>query len=207
MIRRLPYHIRTERLELRCWSPADAEAMRAALDRSDAHLRPWIPFMAKEPRSLKATVQWLREIRSAFDSDQHYRYAVFAAGELIGEAMLIGRGHGDDTMEVGYWVDVDHAGHGYATESSAAMVQVGIQCLGLPLLELCCSPTNLASVRVAEKLGFRHDATLRDRFRNPLGELQASMIFSLFAADYPDSMAASLRLEGVDAAGRDVSFD
>ena len=75
--KRVPYEVRTDRLALRCWSPSEASAMRVALDRSDAHLRPWIPFMAREPRTFDQTVQWLREIRAAFDSDQHYRYAAF----------------------------------------------------------------------------------------------------------------------------------
>ena len=84
------YRVETDRLVLRCWSPGDAPVLRAALDACDAHLRPMIPFMKDEPRSLQQTARWLREIRAAFDLGQMFRYVVFDAKEqkLLGENML-----------------------------------------------------------------------------------------------------------------------
>src|ERR1700759_5294954 len=37
-----PYRIETERLVLRCWNPADAEALKEAVDASIEHLLPWM---------------------------------------------------------------------------------------------------------------------------------------------------------------------
>ena len=54
------YRIETDRLLIRCWSPADAPVLRAALDESDQHLRPWIPWMKDEPKSLDETAAGLR---------------------------------------------------------------------------------------------------------------------------------------------------
>ena len=50
------YRVETPRLVLRCWSPEDAPELRRALDDSDQHLRPWIPFMKDEPRNLESEV-------------------------------------------------------------------------------------------------------------------------------------------------------
>ncbi len=115
------YRVETDRLVLRCWSPEDAPALRVALDASDQHLRPWIPFMKDEPRSLEQTVQWLRMHRANFDSDVMYRYGVFEkeSKSLLGENMLLGR-VGPGGLELGYWTHVKSGGHGYATEASCA---------------------------------------------------------------------------------------
>ena len=90
-LKRTAYRVETERLVLRCWSPSDALRLRAAVDANDGHLRPMIPFMKDEPRTLAHTAQWLRGHRAAFDSDSMYRFAVFDAEEktLLGENMLI----------------------------------------------------------------------------------------------------------------------
>lgn len=201
------YRISTDRLLLRCWSPRDAKNLRACLDRSDAHLRPWIPFMKDEPRSLEGTVAFLRENRAMFDRDENYRYAVFDAEEtqLLGEVMLLGRA-GPDAQEIGYWMDVRHSGKGYCSEAVAAMVKVGFAINQVERLEIHCSPENVASVRVAEKLGFELEATLKDRFRNPAGEISDTMVWSLFAAKYPDSQASARSLECFDAKGAALVF-
>lgn len=90
---RTAYRVETDRLVLRCWEPGDARAMRSSLDRNDQHLRPWIPFMKDEPRSLQQSAEWLRGIRAAFDLRQNFRYAVFDTCEknLLGENMLLTR--------------------------------------------------------------------------------------------------------------------
>ncbi|MEE8463171.1 MAG: N-acetyltransferase, partial [Gammaproteobacteria bacterium] len=55
----IAYRIETDQLLIRCWSPADAPVLRAALDESDQHLRPWIPWMKDEPKSLDETAAGL----------------------------------------------------------------------------------------------------------------------------------------------------
>lgn len=197
------YRILSERLLIRCWSPADAGALRESLDASDAHLRPWIPFMKEEPRSLEETVRVLRENRAMFDSDENYRYGVFSPDEktLFGEVMLLNR-VGPGAREIGYWMDLRQSGKGHASEAVAAMVQVAFVLDRVERLEIHCSPENLASVKVAEKLGFVHEATLKARFRNPAGELGDTVIWTMFADGYAGSVASKLELECFDAAGQ-----
>lgn len=186
---------------LRCWAPTDAAAMRGSLDASDAHLRPFIPFMRNEPRSLEETAQWLRGIRASFDGDQHYRYAVFDGSEqsLLGETMLLDR-HGDGQWELGYWQDVHHCGAGYATEAAAALIRVAFEVMQVPRLELVCAPENAASVAVARKLGFTHDATLRRRLTDTDGAVRDAMIWTLFADEA--ARAPSVEVRAYDCLGR-----
>ena len=117
-----PNELRTANLLLSCWQERDAEELRATLDRCDAHLRPWIPFMQHEPRSLEQTREGLVASRESFANGEHHRYAIreLASGALVGETMLLLRG-GPDTLEAGYWIDEQHCGKGYASEATQAL--------------------------------------------------------------------------------------
>ena len=156
-----PERITTAQLTLRRWAVDDAPALRAALDASDAHLRPWIPFMRDEPRTLEQTRVRLEQFVREFDQGPHLRYAVWTRGsentELVGEVMLLARPLTDDpdpstTTEAGYWIHVDHVGHGYATEATRPLIELGFA-LGKRRVVLLCDPENIASNAVAAKLG------------------------------------------------------
>ena len=197
------YRIATERLVIRCWRPQDAALRRAALDESDSYLRPWIPFMRLEPRSLAETAADLRLQRANFDRDIEYRYGIFSPDEqsLIGETGLYPRA-GEQARELGYGIGEPDAGRGFATEAAAAMVRVGFEVSGVRRLELLCSPDNPPSAAVARKLGFAHEATLRERFADTEGEWRDSMVWTLFAEQYPASPSAGFAVSASDCLGR-----
>ena len=197
-----PYRVESQRLVLRCWSPGDAPAVRAALDASDQFLRPWIPFMKDEPRSLAETRNWLKIHQENFESGAMHRYGVFNRedGSLLGENMLLDR-VGPGGLEVGYWTHIDSGGRGYATEASCVMIKTGFELCGADRIEIHCAPGNRASAAIPAKLGFEHEATLKRRSQDTEGNIHDLMIWTLFAADYPRSPAARLELSAYDAAG------
>ena len=199
---RTAYRVETERLVLRCWSPGDAPVLRAALDVCDAHLRPMIPFMKDEPRSLQQTALWLRGHRAAFDLGQMYRYAVFDVSEqnLLGENMLLARG-GPGGLEIGYWTHKDAIGKGIATEASSAMIRVAFEIEKIKRVEILCAPENKASASIPARLGFTHEATLKKRALNSDGETCDLMVWSLFAEDYRSSQAADITFRAFDCMG------
>jgi RimJ/RimL family protein N-acetyltransferase len=201
------YRVETPRLVLRCWSPEDAPELRQALDESDQHLRPWIPFMKDEPRSLAQTIEWARMHRSNFDSDQMYRYGVFHkdSGKLIGENMLLTR-VGPGGLEVGYWTHVNSGGHGYATEASCAMIRVAFEIAGVERVEIHCAPENAASVSIPAKLGFMHEVNLKNRAPDTEGVMHDLMIWTLFREDYPGSPASEVPITVYDCLKQPIPF-
>jgi RimJ/RimL family protein N-acetyltransferase len=207
-VKNVAYRVETDRLVLRCWSPEDAPALRAALDASDQHLRPWIPFMKDEPRSFEQTVEWLRGHRANFDTDQMHRYGVFEkeTGELLGENMLLNRvGHGG--LEVGYWTHVNCNGRGYATEASCAMIRVAFEVAAVKRVEIHCAPGNAASAAIPAKLGFQHEATLKGRAPDTEGGVHDLMIWTLFRQDYAGSPASELPIKAYNCLGEIISTD
>ena len=202
------YAIETPRLRARCWSPADAPALRAAIDENDRHLRPWIPWMRVEPRSLEETALWLRGARSAFDAGSDFRYGLFEADErrLIGEVVLLGRA-GPDALEVGYWIDHRFVGRGLATEAAAAVVRVAFEIQRVERVEIHHSAGNDASGAVPKRLGFTLDGTLRRRAHDSDGIVRDLAIWSLFADEYPDTPAASAQITARDGLGLPIPLD
>ena len=64
---------------------------------------------------------------------------------------------GRDEVELGYAFLSPYWGRGLATELAAESVRVGFELLGLPELVCFTLPTNAASRRVMEKVGFRYE--------------------------------------------------
>lgn len=151
---KVPEQICTKHLRLSCWQAGDAEELRACLDRCDAHLRPWIPFMRLEPRTLEQTRKGLLESRTAFAQGEHYRFAIreLQSNALIGETMLLG-GSDPQTLEAGCWLDEQHCRKGYAAEATQPLLPLAFDTLSIARVMMRCDQRNVASVRIAEQLG------------------------------------------------------
>ena len=198
-----PYAIRSERLLLRCWEPADAPALKEAVDASLDHLRPWMPWAENEPEPLEAKVDLLRKFRGWFDLGQNFVYGAFAAD---GSGVVGGTGlHtrvGDDALEIGYWIRASRVGEGLATELSAALTRVAFEICGVDRVEIRVDPANERSARIPRKLGYREEARLRRRLpAGADGEPRDAIVFALFRDELAGSPAATARLEAFDAAG------
>lgn len=196
------YRIETPRLVLRCWNPADAALLKEAVDSSVEHLRPWMPWAADDPQPLENRITLIRHWRSQFDRGEDFVVGVFDRAETM---VLGGSGlHmrvGPRGMEIGYWIRASHINQGYATEVAAALTTVAFRVHGVDRVEIHCNPANVRSAAVPRKLGYTHEATLRRREPWADGQLGDLMVWTLFAAAYPTSPAASLPVTAFDAAG------
>lgn len=65
------------------------------------------------------------------------------------------------SVEIGYGVRADERGKGYATEALGAVAKWVLTEGGLQRAWLTANTDNAASVRAAEKAGFRREGTLR----------------------------------------------
>lgn len=201
-----PYAIRSERLLLRCWEPADAPALKEAIDSSLEHLQPWMPWAGDEPQTLEEKVTLLRSFRGRFDLGQDYVYGAFDAdgASAVGGTGLHTR-IGDDALEIGYWIRVSRIGEGLATELSAALTRIAFEVCEVDRVEIRVDPANERSAAIPRKLGFGEEARLRRRLPpGDDGEPRDVIVFTLFRDGYPGSPAASAPIEAFDAVGARV---
>jgi RimJ/RimL family protein N-acetyltransferase len=196
------YRVHTPRLVIRCWEPADAPLLKAAIDASIEHLLPWMPWAADEPEPVEAKVARLRTFRGRFDLDQDYVYGILNRDET---AVLGGSGlHtrvGDKALEIGYWIHVDHINQGLATETSAALTKVAFEINGVERVEIHNDPKNVRSAAVPRKLGYVQEAILRQRTRTTDGAPRDTMIWTILRDEYLGSPAARAEIEAYDVVG------
>jgi RimJ/RimL family protein N-acetyltransferase len=185
---------------VRAWRPSDARLMHDAVSTSVEHLRPWLPWIAQEPRTLAARVEYLRGVRALFDRDEDYSVGVFDREErrLLGGSGLHKR-VGPDALEIGYWIRADSLRQGLCSELVALLTHVALTRCGAQRVEIHCDPNNAASHAIPAKLGYSLDAVLRRRGTTPLGAARDTSVWSLFADELSTSPCASVRYSAFDA--------
>lgn len=158
------YPLLTERLALRPIDPsADVDAMLAYRGRPDVCR--YVPFDPMGRDQLANRLADPEYTRSVIDREgQVLSLAVERrdTGELIGDVVLFWHSEQHRHAEVGYVLHPDHAGHGFATEAAAAMLDLAFDGLGAHRVTARLDQRNRASARVAERLGMRLEATLVD---------------------------------------------
>ena len=63
-------------------------------------------------------------------------------------------------MELGYWLLKDHRAKGYALEACRRCVAFAQETIGAKSLVSYIDPNNLASIRLAKRLGARYESTI-----------------------------------------------
>lgn len=87
-------------------------------------------------------------------------------------------------MEIGYWVRASAQGYGYATEAVTLLCSLAFKTFAAQRVTIQCEAANTKSANIARRLGFVHEATLRNHSRNTRGELTDTLIFALTPNDY-----------------------
>jgi RimJ/RimL family protein N-acetyltransferase len=151
--------IGSARLDLREYGPDDAGLVRGLLAAGAGEALP--PGAPSDQGDL---AEWLADglHRSRREgTGVHVMMLHRAAGQIVGS---IGLFHADwevRSAEIGYGVRGDKRGQGYASEALAALSRWALTEGGLQRAWLTANTDNVASVRVAEKAGFRREGTLR----------------------------------------------
>ena len=199
------YRIETNRLIIRCWDPKDAALIQEAAAASKEHLLPFMPWAANEPQTVEQKAELTRRFRGLFDRGEDYVYGIFNRDEsrALGGTGLHTRLSGN-ALEIGYWLHKDFINQGYITESTAALTKVAFEIYHVDRMEIHCSVENLASAAVPRKLGYIHEATRR-RLTYANGKPSDSMVWTLFADEYPNTPSASAAIRAFDVAGNSLS--
>lgn len=200
-----PYRLVSERLELRCWDPAEAAQCKAAIDANLEHLREFMPWAHDEPTPVAEMAERLRGFRASFDRDDDYIYAIWLHGEVAGGCGLHRR-VGPGALEIGYWIDRERTRHGLGTEMASALIRAAFDAGKVERVEIHADPRNTASLGIPRKLGLVEEATLRRRLppcppNAPRGDVT---IFSLLEEEFRASPLAAFPVEAYDAAGERI---
>ena len=148
----------TERLVLRAFTPGDAEAFAAI------NADPLVTRYVGGPLTREASDALLGRILA---QEPFARWAVEREGELLGFCGLGLHPLVAGDVEIGWRLASRVWGRGYATEAATAVRELASGTYGLRRIVAVVHPDNVASLRVAEKIGlaYERDATTDDGTR------------------------------------------
>jgi len=154
------YPVQTPRLRLRPLTDADADALLAY--RSVPELCRYVPFEPMDRAEIDRRLATMWATTALTDEGQGLTLGVrlAATGELVGDVVLFWRSRVHRSGEVGYMLNPAFGGQGYATEATEALLRLGFEDLRLHRITAHVDERNVASARVARRLGMRLEARL-----------------------------------------------
>jgi RimJ/RimL family protein N-acetyltransferase len=179
---RLVYPLTSERLSIRALTPDDLERHHALFSDVDV-----VRYLYFGPFDRPAAQDHLAR-RSVVDLPAEGGWINFGV-ELKGEGVLIGElamgfisavhAH----YEVGYVIDPAYAGHGYASEGAAMIVELAFSGLGAHRVSGRLDARNAPSARVLEKLGMRREAHFIEN-EYVKGEWTDELVYAILAPEW-----------------------
>jgi RimJ/RimL family protein N-acetyltransferase len=147
-----PPELLTPRLWLRRSLPEDAEAISSY--RSDPDVRIHQGWGKTDPDHVRADIEQMAQ-RLPGETGGWVQFTVLTRedGELVGDVGVCRDEEDDTVMLVGYTIDPNHQGNGYATEAVGALVDYAFTKLEADVVRAYADAGNVASVKVAEKVG------------------------------------------------------
>lgn len=142
----------------------DAGPMYQAARESMDQLAAWMTW-CRADFSLSQAETFVSQCGRAWARGEHYSFAIVDAqdGNFLGSVGLNQLNHAHKLGNVGYWVRNAAARRGIATIATRAVVAFGLTELGLNRLEFLIPAVNVASQRVAQKIGAKFEGLLRHR--------------------------------------------
>lgn len=154
--------IELPRLTLRLPTVNDTAAILFAIEESRLELDRWMPW-APATRDVATLKRYVRRLPAALRTGKNFDFGVFErhTGAYLG-GMGFAKIDPDAAVgEIGYWVRRAARRQGVVTRVVIALCAFGFDRLCLGRIEIRCDERNTDSARIAEKLGFTLDGTLR----------------------------------------------
>lgn len=176
--------VRTERLLLRPATPADSAPVWRY--RQQEPVSRWLTRAPSTPA----------DFRAHFESAEALAKTVVVErdGTVIGDLMVaVGDAWAQEEVkdrargrqaELGWVLDPDHAGHGYATEAVRALLRICFTDLGLRRIEAGCFAANEPSWRLMERVGMRRESFTRKDALHRSGEWMDGMAYGILAEEW-----------------------
>jgi len=153
----------TRRLKLHPFRRRDAEPLVAAVHDSLDDMVRWLPW-AHQGYGRSDAIRFIRDSTAAWAEGRAFDFAIRFADQPkihLGNVSVWHTSRRERTAEIGYWVRSTMTGEGIGAESAGRVLQVAFEDLALHRVTVRIATGNIASERIAAKLGFVHEGLLR----------------------------------------------
>jgi len=180
-----PVELKFSDIGLRPIKQRDAREWRAVRARNADWLRPWEATTPDPSRDVPPTYGvMVRRLRAEASQGRVMPFVITYRDRLVGQLTVGSITWGSlRGAHIGYWIDREFAGRGI-TPTAVALATDHCFSIGLHRIEVNIRPENVASRRVAEKLGFRPEG-LRPSYLHIDGDWRDHLAFALTGEEIP----------------------
>jgi RimJ/RimL family protein N-acetyltransferase len=157
----------TSQLVLRPFKRRDADALAEAIAVSLPDLVLWLPWAHRNYDRMDAA-GYIRESMIAWKEGRAFDFSIRRPSDPrrhLGNISVWPTTRGGTVGEIGYWVRSDETGAGICTEAAIRVLETAFLELRFHKVVLRVAVGNIASERVAQKLGATQEGVLRDELR------------------------------------------
>lgn len=168
---------------IRAYRPDDTELLYAAVCESIPEVSRYETWCHPD-YSLEEANEYVTYWIKMREEGQAFYYAVedLKTGTFLGSCGISSLSREHKRAMLGYWIRTGHTRQGIATSAARLVAQLGFEDLDLSRIELPIAVDNVASCRVAEKIGAIREGILRKWLILPVGPADVAM-YSLLSGE------------------------
>jgi len=166
------------RVALRWLTEADAGALYGIF--SDPKVMRW--WSTPPMSDISQAKKLIADIHEGFRTRRAFQWGIVRIEDdrIAGTCTIFAINESQGRAEIGYVLGHEHWGRGYMKEALTTLVDFAFGKLALRRLEADVDPRNGSSLHAVERLGFRREGLLRERWKVN-GELQDSVVLGLLS--------------------------
>jgi ribosomal-protein-serine acetyltransferase len=167
--------------ELRPLGQPDAPELYRLIDANRARLARWMAWA--EHQTPEGTLAFIASTRAQLERNDGFQAAILDGGAIVGVAGFHGIDWQNRSTSMGYWLARGQEGRGVMSGAVSALVDHAFERWLLNRVEIRADVENVRSRALAERLGFRHEGTLRQALR--LGDgYHDDALYAMLAEDW-----------------------
>ncbi|HEY4427278.1 MAG TPA: GNAT family protein [Solirubrobacteraceae bacterium] len=162
----------------------DATELHALIEANRPRLARWMAWAAGHETAAQ-TLEFIRSTQRQMAGNHGLQLALTVDRAIAGMVGFHAIDWQNRATSLGYWLAEEHEGRGTMTSAVRVLTQHAFGHWGLNRVEIRADIENERSRAIPERLGFRHEGTLRQSYRIAGERYSDDAVYAMLAADWP----------------------
>jgi ribosomal-protein-serine acetyltransferase len=176
-------------LEIALLELRHAAAVFNAVESEREYLSEWLPW-AQQTATMADVEEFIDRSLKKFAAQDGFDAGVWLEGHYIGGFGMHYWDRINWRTEIGYWLRRQYTGRGLMTECVRRALRFAFDDLRMRRVEIRCAVGNVKSRAIPERLGFKHEGTLRGA-QLLHGDWIDLAVYGLLVTDQPSTSSAA----------------
>ncbi len=164
--------------------PGEAGLIYALIDANRAYIARFLPWATPE-YSIEDARKFIVQQQESQSKGDSAGGGIFFKGAIAGDIGIRGLKSPNKSASIGYWLAEQWQGRGIITKCCRKLVDLAFIEHGMHRIEILAATSNVKSQAVPKRLGFVHEATLREAVLLTDG-YQGFEVYSVLAHEWPE---------------------